>query len=345
MGLTLGELARQVEAALQGDATIFIHRVTTLTKAGSGDISFLSNPRYRRHLVNTQAAAVIIGPEDLRHCPVPALVCDNPYLAFAKVVAILNPAPKPPRGVHPSAVVDPSAQVHESACVGPLSVVEAGARIEAEVIIGPSCVIGRESRIGPESRLVASVTVCHGVQIGARVVLHPGAVIGGDGFGLARDGESWFKIPQVGGVIIGDDVEIGANTTVDRGTLEDTVVEEDVRIDNQVQIAHNCHIGAHTAIAGCVGIAGSARIGRRCTIAGAAGIAGHLEICDDVHITAMSMVVQPITEPGVYSSNLPAEPNRRWRRNVARFHHLDTMAYRLRAVEQQLATLLNLKRE
>jgi UDP-3-O-[3-hydroxymyristoyl] glucosamine N-acyltransferase len=343
MGLTLDELARQIGAVFQGDATIPIHRVTTLTKAGPGDITFLSNPRYRRYLANTQATAVIISPEDLAHCPVAALVSENPYLAFAKAVTILNPPPPAARGIHPSAVLDPSAEVDESAWVGPLSVVEAGAKIEAGVIIGPSCMVGRESYIGPDSRLVANVTVCHGVRMGARVVLHPGSVIGSDGFGLAKDGENWFKIPQIGGVIIGDDVEIGANTTIDRGALEDTVIEEDVRIDNQVQIAHNCHIGAHTAIAGCVGIAGSARIGCRCTIAGAAGIAGHLEICDDVHITAMSMVVQPITKPGIYSSNLPAEPNRQWRRNVVRFHHLDTMAHRLRAVEQQLATLLKIK--
>ncbi|CAK0767077.1 UDP-3-O-(3-hydroxymyristoyl)glucosamine N-acyltransferase [Gammaproteobacteria bacterium] len=343
MGLTLGELAQQVGAAFQGDATIPIDRVATLTKAGPGEVSFLSNPRYRRYLADTRAAAVILGPEDLAQCPVPALVSKNPYLSFAKAVAALNPAPPLCRGVHPTAVVDPEAEVDESAWVGPSSVVEAGAKIAAGVMIGPGCVVGAESQIGPESRLVANVTVCHGVHIGARVVLHPGAVIGSDGFGLARDGERWFKIPQVGGVIIGDDVEIGANTTVDRGALEDTVIEEDVRIDNQVQVAHNCYIGAHTAIAGCVGIAGSAKIGRRCTIAGAVGIAGHLEICDDVHITAMSMVVQPISEPGIYSSNLPAEPNRQWRRNVARFHHLDAMAHRLRAVEQQLAILL--KRE
>ncbi|CAK0765964.1 UDP-3-O-(3-hydroxymyristoyl)glucosamine N-acyltransferase [Gammaproteobacteria bacterium] len=341
MGLTLGELAQRVGATLQGNATIYIHRVKTLTEAGPGDVSFLSNSRYRRYLANTRAAAVILGAEDLTHCPVPTLMSENPYLAFAKAVVILNPPPPSPRGVHSTAVIDPSAEVDESAWVGPLSVVEARAKIEAGVIIGPGCIVGTESRIGSESRLVASVTVCDRVRIGARVILHPGAVIGGDGFGLARDGERWFKIPQVGSVIIGDDVEIGANTTVDRGTLEDTVIEEDVRIDNQVQIAHNCYIGAHTAIAGCVGIAGSARIGRRCTIAGAAGIAGHLEICDDVHITAMSMVVQPITEPGVYSSNLPAAPNRQWRRNVVRFHHLDTMAHRLRAIEQQLATLVN----
>jgi len=340
MGLTLGELAQRVGATFRGDTTIPIHRITTLTSAGPGDLGFLSNPRYRRYLADTQAAAVILGPEDLAQCPVPALVSENPYLAFAKAVTILNPSPPPLQGVHPTAVIDPSAEIDKSAWIGPLSIVEAGVKIEWGVVIGPSCVVGAESRIGPESRLVANVTVCHGVRIGARVILHPGSVIGSDGFGLAREGERWFKIPQVGGVIIGDDVEIGANTTVDRGALEDTVIEEDVRIDNQVQIAHNCHIGAHTAIAGCVGIAGSARIGRRCTIAGAVGISGHLEICDDVHITAMSMVVQPITEPGVYSSNLPVEPNRQWLRNVARFHHLDAMARRLRAVEQQLATFL-----
>ncbi len=340
MGLTLGELACQVGAVLQGDALISVQRVMTLQNAKAGDISFLSNPRYRRHLVNTQAAAVILGADDAAYCPVPTLVSENPYLAFAKVVAILNPVVPSPRGVHPTAMVDTGAVVHESAWIGPMSVVEAGARIGAEVVVGASCVVGRDSSIGAGSRLAANVTVCHGVQIGERVVLHQGAVIGSDGFGLAKDGERWFKIPQVGGVVIGNDVEVGANSTVDRGTLEDTVIEEDVRIDNQVQIAHNCFIGAHTAIAGCVGIAGSARIGRRCTIAGAVGIAGHLDICDDVHITAMSMVVQPITEPGVYSSNLPAKPNRQWRRNVVRFHQLDEMARRLLTAEQQLAALL-----
>ena len=339
MGLTLGELALQVGAVFQGDATIPIRRVMTLTRAGPGDVSFLSNPHYRRHLGNTQAAAVILGADDVSYCPVLTLVSANPYLAFAKAVAVLNPVLPFAGGIHPTAVVDPSAEIENSAWIGALSVVEAGAKIGAGVFVGSRCLVGAGSTLGQGTRLVANVTVCHGVCIGERVVLHPGAVVGSDGFGLAKDQDRWFKIPQVGGVIIGDDVEIGANSTVDRGTLEDTVIEEDVRIDNQVQVAHNCHIGAHTAIAGCVGIAGSARIGRRCTIAGAVGIAGHLDICDDVHVTAMSMVVQPITEPGVYSSNLPAKPNRQWRRNVARFHQLDAMARRLLAVEQQLAAL------
>ncbi len=338
--LTLGELASHIGAVLSGDATILVRRVMTLSKAGPEDVGFLSNPHYRRHLVHTRAAAVILGTADVAYCPVPTLVSENPYLAFAKATALLNPMEPAPRGIHATAVVASGAEIDASAWIGPLSVVESGVRIHAGVIVGPGCVVGAGTSIGTGTQLIANVTLCHGVQVGDRVVIHPGAVIGSDGFGLAKDGERWFKIPQVGGVIIGNDVEIGANSTVDRGTLEDTVIEEDVRIDNQVQIAHNCHIGAHTAIAGCVGIAGSARIGRRCTIAGAAGIAGHLDICDDVHITAMSMVVQPITEPGVYSSNLPAKPNRQWRRNVARFHHLDAMARRLQVVEQQLATLL-----
>jgi len=339
MDWTLGELAHCLGAELTGNPEIFIRRVATLTNARVGDISFLTNPRYRHQLANTRASAVILGPDDLDKCAVAALVSDNPYLSFAKAVAALNPESMPAPGVHSSAVVDFSAEVDKSAWIGPLSVIEAHAKIGPGVMVGPRCTVGENSVIGTNSRLISNVTVCRGVKIGARVILHPGAVIGSDGFGLARDGERWFKIPQVGSVVLGNDVEIGANTTIDRGVLEDTILEEDVRIDNQVQIAHNCYIGAHTAIAGCVGIAGSAKIGRNCTVAGAAGISGHLEVCDNVHITAMSMVVQPITKPGVYSSNLPAEPNSQWRKNVARFHQLDTLARRVRDLEQQLIDL------
>lgn len=341
MALLLGELAHQIGAELHGDPMQLMTRVATLSAAGPTEVSFLSNARYRRYLATTQAAAVILGVEDLPGCPTAGLVTTNPYLAFAKAVRALHPPPPDPRGIHPSAVVAPDAQVHENTWIGPLTVIAERVQIDAGAFIGPGCIVGAGSRIGAGSRLIARVTVGDEVEIGAGVILHPGAVIGSDGFGLARDGAQWYKIPQIGRVIIGADCEIGANTTVDRGALEDTILEEDVRIDNQVQIAHNCRIGAHTAIAGCVGIAGSAKIGRRCTIAGAAGIAGHLEICDDVHITAMTMVVQSITAPGVYSSNLPAEPNRQWRRNVVRFHQLDSLAHRLRTVEQQLPTLLN----
>ena len=340
MQWTLGELADRIGAILYGDAALAVVRVATLPNARPGEISFLSNPRYRCYLSNTQATAVIVGHEDLARCPVSTLVSTNPYLAFAKTVALLNPTPPVPCGIHPTAVVDPTADVDASVWIGPLAVVEAFTKIMDGVFIGPGCIVGANSVIGSKSQLVADVTVCHGVRIGARVILHPGSVVGSDGFGLARENDHWLKIPQIGGVRIGDDVEIGANSTIDRGALEDTVIEDDVRIDNQVQIAHNCYIGAHTAIAGCVGIAGSVHIGQRCTLAGAVGVAGHIEICDDVHITAMSMVVQPITEPGVYSSNLPAKPNRQWRRNVARFHQLDTMAHRLQAVEKQLASLV-----
>ena len=337
MTLALGELARRVEAEIHGDPHCLVSRVAPLTSAGPGDISFLSNPRYRRYLATTRASVVIVGPEDLPDCPVNALVTSNPYLAFARVVAFLNPPLPSSQGIHPTAVVDPSARVDATAWIGPLTVVEQEAVIAPGVFIGPGCVVGAGASIGLNSRLVANVTVCHRVRLGERVILHPGVVVGSDGFGLAKEGGAWVKIPQVGTVVVGDDVEIGANTTVDRGALENTVLEEGVKLDNQVQVAHNVHIGAHTAIAGCVGIAGSARIGRRCTVAGAVGIAGHLEIVDDVHITAMSMVIKSIPEPGVYSSNLPVEANRQWRRNVARFHQLDEMARRLRVMEQQLA--------
>lgn len=336
LALSLGELAAQLGATLHGDPEERILRVATLSQAGPGAVSFLSNPHYRRQLEETRASAVILAPSDLPKCRVAALVLDNPYLGYARAATLLNPPANRPPGIHPSAWVSPEAEVHETAWVGAHAVVEAGARIASGAAVGPGCVVGEEVRIGEDSQLVARVTLCRGVIVGRRGLFHPGVVIGADGFGIANDAGVWVKVPQLGGVCIGDDVEVGANTTIDRGALEDTVIEDGVKIDNQVQIGHNVSIGAHTAIAGCVAIAGSTRIGRRCTIAGAASIAGHLEIVDDVHLTATSSVANSIREPGIYSSGMPVQENRAWRKNIARLRQLDEMARRLRALENKL---------
>ena len=337
MAFTLGELARRAGAELRGDPERVIDGVATLQSGRPGAISFLANPRYRRYLADTRAEAVILGAEDAEHCPVPALVSGNPYATYAKVAALLHPPEGQRRGVHPSAVVCGGCRIDPSAWVGPNAVIECGAVVGPGVQVGPGCVVGEGATIGPDSRLLANVTVCHGAVIGARALIHPGVVIGSDGFGIANEGGAWTKVPQLGCVRIGDDVEIGANTTIDRGALEDTVIEDGVKLDNQIQVAHNVRIGAHTAIAGCTGIAGSARIGSRCTIGGGVGIVGHLEIADNVHITGMSLVTRSISEPGVYSSGTPLQRNDIWHKNFVRFKQLDDMARRLRALEKALA--------
>ena len=333
---TLGQLAEHVDADVRGDASCAITGVATLQKAKAGDISFLSNPRYSKHLAATAASAVILAEEHASACPTNALVTRDPYLAYARVAALLVPPSARARGRHPRAVVHPDSTVHEDAWIDANAVIEADVHIGAGVTIGPGCVIARGSSIGEDSVLLANVFVGERTRIGRRAMIHPGVVIGSDGFGFANASGAWLKVPQLGAVDIGDDVEIGANTTIDRGTLDDTVIEDGVKLDNQIQVAHNVIIGAHTAIAGCTGIAGSARIGARCTIGGGVGIVGHTEIANDVHITGMSFVAHSIREPGLYSSGTPLEPNRDWRRNYARFHQLDDMARRLRRLEKGL---------
>lgn len=333
MVMTLGEVAAAVGAELcGGDIALSVKGVATLQNAGPEQISFLTNLRYRRFLRKTRAGAVILSPREADLCKVPVLLSNNPQVTYARVAALFMPQLKAASGIHPSAWVSPTAQVAKSAWIGPQCTVEAGAVIESGVFVGPNCVVGEGVWIGEESHLVANVTLCYGARLGQRVLVHPGAVIGSDGFGLANEDGCWIKIPQLGSVHIGDDVEIGANTTIDRGALEDTVIEEGVKLDNQIQVAHNVHIGAHTALAGCVGIAGSVRIGRYCTLGGGVGIAGHLEIADNVHITGMSLVTKSITEPGVYSSGLAVEPNRAWNKISARLRQLDELARRLQAL-------------
>lgn len=333
---TLAELASRCGGEVRGDGSVRLRSVATIQNAGPGSIAFLANPHYRRFLASTGASALILAPADAEECTLPALLTSNPYLLYARVATLLAPAPAERSGVHPAAHVDPTARVAKDAWIGPGAVVEAGAEIGPHASVGPNCVVMEGAKVGEASRLTASVTLCRHVSIGKRTLLHPGTVIGADGFGIARDKTGWVKVPQLGSVRIGDDVEIGANTTVDRGALEDTVIEDGVKLDNQIQVAHNVRIGAHTAVAGCTAIAGSAVIGKRCMIAGGAGITGHIDICDDVTVTAMTLVSHSITEPGVYSGSLPMDTAQQWRKNSVRFRQLDSIARRVADMEKKL---------
>ena len=332
------ELAERFSLQLLGDGGARIGGVATLARAQADQLAFLANPRYRAQLASTEAGVVVMRPADADSFAGTALLADDPYAAFARIAALFEQGTAAEPGIHASAVVDPTAQVDPAAHVGPLVSIGARSRIGAGAVVGPGCSIGEDCEVGDGSRLVARVTLVTRVRLGRRVLVHPGAVLGADGFGLvmtgpddggAAAGESrWLKVPQLGGVSVGDDCEIGANTTIDRGALEDTVLEQDVRLDNQIQIGHNVRIGAHTAMAGCSAVAGSARIGRYCMIGGAAGVLGHLEICDRVVITAMSLVTHSIREPGEYSSGTPLMDNRSWRKSAARFKQLDAIARR-----------------
>ncbi|CAM0998081.1 UDP-3-O-(3-hydroxymyristoyl)glucosamine N-acyltransferase [Rhodanobacter sp. Root179] len=331
---TVAGLAERFGLVASGDGARVIDGVGTLAGAGPSQLSFLSNSKYSGQLAATRAGVVVLREADLAACPTAALVASDPYVAYAKLAALFERMPAAAAGIHPSAVVADSAQVDPGASVGPGCVVGERAVIAEGVVLGPHCIVGEDCTVGAHSRLIARVTLVTRVTLGQRVLVHPGAVIGSDGFGLAFDRDHWIKLPQLGGVRIGDDCEIGANTTIDRGALDDTVLEEDVRLDNQIQIAHNVHVGAHTAMAGCAAVAGSARIGRYCMIGGNAGVLGHLELADRVTITAKSLVTHSIREPGEYSSGVPLQDNRQWRKNAARFKHLDEYARRLSTLEK-----------
>ena len=333
--LTLGELAVRFGLTLRGDPERAVETVGTLASASSRAIAFLANPRLAAALHDTRAAAVVLRAESLADCPVDALIATNPHAAFARIAAVLHPPPAAPAGVHSSAVVDSTAVIDPSAHIGPQVVIADGVRVGARCVVGAGSVIGAETVLGDDTRLVARVTILERVTIGARVLVHPGAVLGAEGFGFAREGEAWLHVPQIGRLKIGDDVEIGANTTIDRGALEDTVIGDGVKIDNLVQIGHNCTIGAHTAIAGCVGIAGSSHIGARCQLGGGVGIAGHLKICDDVALTGFALVVGDIDEPGIYSSGIPVEKAADWRKVVGRLKRLDSLSRRVAKLDRQ----------
>jgi len=330
----LKELADRFGGTVSGDEQCVIHAVATLAEAGAGTISFLANSHYRHFLKTTGASVVIIRDSDRDVSKGTTWIVDDPYVVFARVAQLLYPPVPFDGGVHESACIDATAEVAADAWIGPQCVIGAGVRIAAQAYIGPGCIIESGCQVGAFTRLSARVVLCRDVQVGERVIMHPGVVIGADGFGFANDRGVWLKIPQIGRVIIGNDVEIGANTSVDRGAIDDTVIGDGVKLDNQIQVGHNVHIGAHTAVAACTGIAGSAIIGKRCAIGGHVGITGHISIVDDVQITGKTFVARSIKEPGLYSSGYPAESNRQWRRNAARLHQLDDIARRLNRLEK-----------
>ena len=328
-------LAERFGLALRGDGDRRIDGVATLARAGASQLAFLANPRYRSQLIGCSAGLVVMREDDIEGYAGDALIAKDPYSAFAKMAALFDHRPDFVAGIHPSAAIDPSAQVASDASIAAFVSIGPRSRVEAAALIGPGCVIGEDCVIGAGSELTARVTLVRRVRLGKRVLIHPGAVLGADGFGLAMEHGHWLKIPQLGGVSIGDDCEIGANTTIDRGALDDTVLEEDVRLDNQIQIGHNARIGAHTAMAGCSAVAGSATIGRYCLIGGGAGILGHLEVCDRAVITAMSLVTSSIREPGEYSSGTPLMENSLWRRSAVRFKQLDALAKQVGASNKE----------
>jgi len=336
VSFTLASIVEHLGGELLGEGGLTIRQVATLENAVPDTIAFLANERYLPQLKSTRAGAVIIGEALRGSLDRPCIVVANPYSYFARVSALLNPEPVLLPGRHPSAVIHPEASIAEGVQIGPGVVIEAHAVIGANACIGAGCYIGTGCVIGESGRLYPRVTVYRDCVIGRRAIVHSGVVIGADGFGIAMDEGRWLKVPQIGGVRIGDDVEIGANTTIDRGAIEDTVIEDGVKLDNQIQIAHNVRIGAHTAIAACVGIAGSSRVGRFCRIGGASGIAGHLTIADHVEISAHTLVTKSITEPGTYTGAYPFEANRDWRRNAASLRNLGELTERVRALEKAL---------
>lgn len=335
--MRLDEIVARLGGFVEGDASVVVSQVATLTSATSGQIAFLANPKYRQQLHTTKASAVILPPQFSADTSLPRIVHPNSYAYYARLVSLLSPAPLRPLGIHPSAVVH--SQIPPSACIGEKVVIGCNTKIGENVTLYPGCVIGDGVSIGEDSVFYPNVVVYCDCIIGERAVIQAGAIIGGDGFGFAKDGEQWIKIPQIGRVIIGNDVEIGANTSIDRGALDDTVIGDGVKLDNQIQIAHNVTIGNHVAMAGCVGVAGSTKIGHRCTVGGAGMIIGHLELADDVHISAGSMVTKNLRQPGKYTSIFPLEAHDTWLRNAAQIKRLARLAERVAELEKKIETM------
>jgi len=332
---SLGSIVERFGGELIGDRNILITQIAPLDLAQACHLSFLAQPKYRSQLQKTKAGAVILGREARDLTLLPRIVCDDPYVYFAKVSAFLNPLKALLPGIHPSAVIAANARVPASATIGAHAFIGENVVLGERAVIGPGCCLSNGVKIGEATFLHPRVVIYHECVIGDRVVLHSGVVIGSDGFGMAMDEGRWLKIPQIGRVIIGNDVEIGANTTVDRGAMGDTVIEDGVRLDNQIQIGHNVHIGAHTAIAACVGIAGSTKIGRYCRIGGAAMIGGHLQIADNVTISGATAVAKPISKAGIYTSVYPFESHSEWLKNAAHLRHLHELAKKIRELEEQ----------
>lgn len=341
MTATLAALVARFGGELVGDGSVRIRQVAPLDRAAADEIGFVAQSKYLAQLAGTRAGAVILPPDARDACDLPRILTPNPYLYFARVSALLNPVPRPPVGVHPSATVAADATVAAGASIGSGAVIGSGAFVGARTAVGANCVVGEGAAIGEDCLLHANVTIYHRCEIGDRAILHSGCVIGSDGFGFAPNEGAWEKIPQIGRVRVGNDVEIGACTTIDRGALEDTVIEDGVKLDNLIHVAHNVVIGAHTAIAACTGIAGSAKIGRRCTIGGAAMIAGHLEIADDTRISTNTLITKSLPRAGTYTSALPFSEHETWQRNAVHMRNLDKLVNRVKALEKKLGELEN----
>jgi UDP-3-O-[3-hydroxymyristoyl] glucosamine N-acyltransferase len=336
--ISLFQLAQKIGAQLHLSGTdtqdTIISGLSTLVKAGKGQISFLSNNRYRNQLQDTKAQAVILHPDELSHCSCSALVMTNPYVGFAKAAQLLDTTPQPAQEISSHAVIGENVDLGINVKIGANAVIEAGAKLGDNVVIGPGCFVGKGAQLGANSRLWANVTIYHNVIMGSDCLVQANTVIGSDGFGYANDNGQWIKIPQLGSVVIGNRVEIGASTTIDRGALDNTILADGVIIDNQCQIAHNVEIGENTAMAACSVIAGSTIIGKNCSMAGLVGINGHISICDNVIFTGMSMVTKSISEPGVYSSGMPASGNREWRKNMVALRNITGLNQRVKALEK-----------
>ncbi len=333
MNWTLKQLAEQVNGVVVGNENYTIDSIATLQTAKPNQLSFLSNKKYKKYLESTDAGVIIIDNDFASMCPHNAIAVDDPYVAYAKIASYIHPAPKLSHGIADSAVVGENCKIDATASIKDNVVIESNVVIGAYSEIGPGSVVKHGTIIGDNCRLIANVTLCDRVKIGDRCIIHPGVVIGADGFGIANENGKWIKIPQIGSVIIGCDVEIGANTTIDRGAIDNTEIHDGVKLDNQIQIGHNVVIGEHTVIAGCTGIAGSSTIGKFCAIGGGTGIGGHIEITDGVQLTGMTMVTKSILNSGVYSSGIPAEPTQQWHKNVVRYRQLDKLTARVKQLE------------
>jgi len=334
--VTLAQIVSRLGGRVVGEAQTLIRQVGSLERAQPDQITFFASPRYKAMLVATRAGAVVLAAEAEALTARPRIVCENPYAYFARVSRILNPSDAPQPGIHPSAQVAASARVPASARIEAGAVIGGNAVLGERVWIGAGCVIEDGAAIDDDSRLYASVVVNRDCRIGARAILHSGVVIGADGFGVAPDSGRWIKVPQIGRVLIGDDVEIGANTTIDRGAIDDTVIEDGVKLDNQIQIGHNCRIGAHTAMAGFSGVAGSTDIGKHCTIGAAAVILGHLRLVDHVDVSAGTVISRSIHQAGTYTGMFPFDDNASWARNTAQVRRLSELARRLRDLEKEV---------
>ncbi len=337
--ISLAEIAKILDAECRGDGECQISGIASIANAKDGELTFLTHKNYRKLLKDTKASAILLTADDAKDCSINCIIMKNPYAGYAKVAQLFEHKPTITEGIHPSVVTGDKCHIHPSVSISANCVIGNNVTINENAVIGPNCVIGDNCKIGAQTKLHPRVTLYHGVTLGQRCIFHSGVVIGSDGFGNAQENGRWIKIPQLGGVLIGNDVEVGANTTIDRGALDDTVIEDGVKLDNQIQIGHNVCIGSNTAMAGCVAVAGSTTIGKNCAIGGGTCIAGHISIADNVTFTGMSGVYTTIDQPGLYSSGTGVQETKTWIRNVSRLRHLDELTRKLLKLEKQIAKL------